>query len=30
MAKANEMVKQYWKEMGGLPKVKKKTRLKRA
>jgi hypothetical protein len=31
MAKAKETVKQYWKEMGGRPKAKKKkARLKRA
>jgi len=28
MAKAKEMVEQYWKEMGGRPKVKKKTTQK--
>jgi ribosomal protein L20A (L18A) len=30
MAKAKEMVEQYWKEMGGRPKVKRKTTRKKA
>jgi len=29
MAKAKEMVEQYWKEMGGRPKAKRKTTRKK-
>ena len=30
MAKAKETVKQYWKKIGGQPKVKRKARFKKA
>jgi len=30
MAKAKEMVEQYWKEMGGRPKAKRKMTPKKA
>ena len=30
MAKAKEMVEQYWKKMGGQPKAKRKTKRKTA
>jgi hypothetical protein len=30
MAKAKETVKQYWKELGGQPKTKRKVMIKKA